>query len=142
MISINNRKKNREVIEQLTNNINLLKSSLNQTEKSKDLILDEFKQTHNVIDKLIQNEKIQEKLKCYIEIERVNESAEQKQKPKQKQKQIINDNLSIAKLKFIDNTIDKKSISIQWNHSYFTQLVAIKMQINYNINYQQMILDQ
>ena len=122
------KKQREEAIEQLTNNINLLKSSLNQTEKSKDQILDEFKQTHNVIDKLIQNEKIQEKLKCYIQIEEKQDEQQQQQQNNGNKGGIIhkNENLCIAKLKFIDNTIDTKSISIQWNRSYFTQLLSIK----------------
>merc|ERR1719203_387367 len=61
--AVRGQKKQREgAIESLTKTIHALKSSLNQTEQSKDLILDEFKQTTGVIGRLIENEKVQEKL--------------------------------------------------------------------------------
>merc|ERR1719334_2316936 len=96
LATVRSQKKQREgAIEELTKTIHALKSSLNQTEQSKDLILDEFKQTHGVIGRLIENEKIQEKLKCYVHVEGPNGSSE-------KRGGSLNTNLSVATLKWHD----------------------------------------
>eukprot|EP01083_Nonionella_stella_P306250 1071832_1 len=114
---IRDQKKQREdAIETLTNDITSLRSNLSETAQSKDLILDSYQQTHSVIDKLIQNEKVQEKLKCFIKVE-ANEA-------KSNAKEVTN--LSVLRLEFLDASIDAKSISIQWNRSYFTELINIK----------------
>merc|ERR1719242_2273152 len=119
---VRGQKKQREgAIESLTKTIHTLKSSLNQTEQSKDLILDEFKQTHGVIGRLIENEKIQEKLKCYIQLEGP--------KGTSTKGSALNPNLSIATLKWLDpdaSEQDRGDLTIQWNRSYFTELLPIK----------------
>jgi len=115
-------KKQREgAIESLTKTIQTLKSSLSQTEQSKHLILDEFKQTHGVIGRLIENEKIQEKLKCYVEVQGPNGSGGGGGGGG------LNSNLSVATLKWLDpEAADRGELTIQWNRSYFTQLIPIK----------------
>ena len=122
---VRGQKKQREgAIESLTKTIHALKSSLNQTEQSKDLILDEFKQTHGVIGRLIENEKIQEKLKCFVDVEGPKGAAADKTKGGG----ALNANLSVATLKWMDPeaAADRGELTIQWNRSYFTELLPIK----------------
>jgi len=123
--TVRSQKKQKEgFIEELTKTIHALKSSLNQTEQSKDLILDEFKQTHGVIGRLIENEKTQQKLKCYIEVQGPNGSGSPS---RDKRRGALNTNLSVATLKWHDpEATDRGQLTIQWNRSYFTELIPIK----------------
>merc|ERR1719242_166158 len=124
LATVRSQKKQKEgFIEELTKTIHALKSSLNQTEQSKDLILDEFKQTHGVIGRLIENEKTQQKLKCYIEVQGPNGSGSSRDK----RRGALNTNLSVATLKWHDpEATDRGELTIQWNRSYFTELIPIK----------------
>eukprot|EP01083_Nonionella_stella_P040596 110135_1 len=116
------KKQREEAIATLTNDITSLKLSLSETIQSKDLILDSYQvyyqQTHSVIDQLIQHEKLQQKLKCFIRVEE-NEA---------KSGANINEicNLSVLRVEFLDASVDVKSISFQWKRSYGTELMSIK----------------
>jgi len=74
-------------------------------------------ETHNVIDKLIQNEKIQETLKCFVKVDNEQKNANSNANYT---------NLTVAKLESLDESLDASTISVQWNRSYFTQLIPIK----------------
>eukprot|EP01084_Bolivina_argentea_P285341 489304_1 len=66
---------------------------------------------------------MQEKLKCFIDIQIPNEFKENNNNNNNNN----NTNLCELKLEFLDNTIDiNNEISIQWNRSYFTDLIPIK----------------
>merc|ERR1712176_1472620 len=74
-------------------------------------------ETHNVIDKLIQNEKIQETLKCFVKVDNEQKNANSNANYT---------NMTVVKLEFLDESLDASTISVQWNRSYFTQLIPIK----------------
>ena len=92
--------------------INTSVPPLNNQESDKK-ILHEFTQTSTAINKLIETEWIKQNLKCSIEISNTGDS------------NYNNVNLSKARLKFVDDTIDPSTLSIQWNRSYFTELIPI-----------------
>lgn len=130
------KQKREQAIEELTSNIQTLRSSLSQTEQSKVQMLDEFKQTHSVIDRLLQSEKMQEKLRCFVELSSADAStspapqenghAKANGNGNGKKGKLDNCNLCIATLRFYDDSVDTSRITVQWKRSYYTQLLPIK----------------
>eukprot|EP01083_Nonionella_stella_P309909 1099238_1 len=102
------KKQREEAIATLTNDITSLKLSLSETIQSYQLY---YQQTHSVADQMIQHEKLQEKLKCFIRVE-------------ENERKVCN--LSVLRVEFLDASVDVKSISFQWKRSYGTELMSIK----------------
>eukprot|EP01083_Nonionella_stella_P309908 1099236_1 len=116
------KKQREEAIATLTNDITSLKLSLSETIQSYQLY---YQQTHSVADQMIQHEKLQEKLKCFIRVE-------------ENERKVCN--LSVLRVEFLDASVDVKSISFQWKRSYGTELMSIKNANEHNTSYPQMIL--
>ena len=113
----------REKTKELQEQILTLQHQKRQREDAIKELANNVEQAHIAIDKLIQNDQTRKKLKCYIEIERtlINEDENGNENIS-----LCVDNLCIAKLKFVDPSIDVSTVSIQWQRSFCGHIVPIQ----------------